>query len=144
MTRRVALAFSFGITVVVSFAVASLGMQAGWFGGGEGLAAAEQAGQLSSAPDAPAAVDGVLTEVVVVDVPVAAQAAAAAASQPVAPAAAASSQRHGDDDHDDDDDDRHGGDDDDADDDDRHRGGDDDDHDDDDDDSGHGRDGDHD
>jgi hypothetical protein len=76
MSRRVALAFSFSMTVVVAFAVASLASQAGWLQAGPGeaeVAAVEEipAEAVMAAPSQPAALEPlVITEYVYQDVPV--------------------------------------------------------------------------
>lgn len=113
MTRRVALACSFALTVVVSFAVVTLGSSAGWFGG-------ETEASTAVVPSSQGPQPGLspTPEVIFVDIPVVS---VASQQSGLAPQLVPSSRSVY---HDEDDDDRHG-------DDDRHD-------DDDDDDSGHG------
>ncbi len=128
MTRRVALACSFALTVVVSFAIVTLGSSAGWFGGETEASTAAAPSQDSQPGLSPT------PQVIVVDIPVVT--APAQKQQPVVasqqPPARQTAYRDDDRDGDDryDDGDRHG-------DDDRYDDDHDDDDDDDDDDGGH-------
>ena len=77
MSRRIALACSFALTLVVSFAVASLASQAGWLGAqSEPTEATQEASLPESAPPSPPAAPAeqlepiVITEYVYEDVQV--------------------------------------------------------------------------
>jgi hypothetical protein len=71
MTRRLALAWSFALTLVVSFAVATLGASAGWFRAGEASSpdAALVPAQLSTT-QTPFPTTIVTPETIIVDIPV--------------------------------------------------------------------------